>query len=145
MSVALPTTTAKVVFCPECGSPSIETGTGVILASDPGKIGSSCKACGWKGMVSDLAATTLQHTFGSDEELTKALVGDLRVLLAKEGAVLFGKFLMKWGFLDVQQTPKGSVINTRQLSRYIVAIGRATLTAIVEERQKIETEKQNGS
>lgn len=145
MSVALPTTAAKVVFCPDCGSPSIDTTATGIFASDPGKLGCSCRACGWKGVVADIATATFQHSFGSDEELAKAIAGDLRLLLAKECASPLGKFLMKWGFLDVQTTKQGAAISARQLGRYMSAIARALLTSVIEEREKMEKEKISGS
>jgi len=71
---------------------------------------------------------------GSDEKLVQTMVEDLRNVLAQDFAKSFGRFLMKWGFISPNVTPK-------ELSRYIVAIAQATMTAILNTRRNIEQEK----
>jgi hypothetical protein len=65
------------------------------------------------------------------------MVTDLRNLLAKSYAKTFGEFLMKWGFIPKDVSPK-------ELSRYVVAIAKSTMTAILETRQEIERERTGG-
>lgn len=122
-------TTAGVRMCPECGSADVTT-AGAELA---GKLGAGCSNCPWVGTTEDLVVQKFSHEMGSDEQIFKSMVTDLRNILAQEFLGSFGKFLMKWGFISKGVTP---VI----LSRYVVAVAQATMSAILEERRKIEQE-----
>ena len=119
-------TTAGVKLCPACGSADIEMVETVLSAS--------CNGCSWAGSIEDLVVQAFQHEMGSDEQIFKAMVTDLRNILAKDFLDSFGKFLLKWGFISSGVTP---VI----LSRYVIAVAQATMSAILEERRKIEQER----
>jgi predicted RNA-binding Zn-ribbon protein involved in translation (DUF1610 family) len=127
-------TTAAVRLCPECGSASIEQTTKGILHSGVDDNRATCGACGWVGIVDDLLTQQFTHEMGSDEKLVQTMVEDLRNVLAQDFAKSFGRFLMKWGFITPNVTPK-------ELSQYIVAIAQATMTAILTTRRKLEQEK----
>ena len=119
-------------FCGRCGSPSLDISELVGTAK--------CNACDWAGSTGDLAAMPIEHEFGSSEKVIQALMGDMRVLLAKHLASPLLHFLMKWGFLGNKNTA-----NMRhEVGRYLAAMSRAMLTAVIEERQKMEKEKHNG-
>jgi hypothetical protein len=126
-------------FCPECGSPSLTLpilSGGVVI----------CDACEWRGSSDSLLATPFSHELGSREDIMKALMGDLRVVLAKDCAGPLGEFLLKWGFLDAAPAEDGSVtLNPRQLGRYMASVARAFIVTIIEERQKMEKERAHGS
>ena len=123
--------TDVVHFCPACGSPSLEMDDSLLVAVDSA---CSCKACSWEGKRSDLIATPIIHEFASSEETIKAMMGDLRTLLARNFVETFGRFLVKWGFLD-------RPINVQQLGRYTVAVATSVIQAVLEERQRSEKEK----
>ena len=127
-------TAAKVELCPACGSTDVETTTKGILTGEVDTNRAKCGACSWEGIVGDLLTQKFSHEMGSDEQILKAMATDLRNILAEDFSMSFGRFLMKWGFISEGVTPQ-------VLSRYVVAIARATLEAIVIERRKIEQEK----
>lgn len=123
-------TTAGVKMCPDCGSADVDTAS----VEFAGTLGAGCNSCPWVGSTGDLVVQQFRHEMGSDEQIFKSMVTDLRNILAKEFLGSFGKFLMKWGFISKGVTP---VI----LSRYVVAVAQATMSAILEERRKIEQER----
>ncbi len=122
-----------VWFCPECGSASLERS-----ALTGG--GAACKACTWTGYNHQLAGMPFRQELGDAGQITQALVGDLRGVLAKDGGTVFARFLQKWGFLDPEK-PEAAKL----LGRYLAAIARSTLTAILNERQAIEKERVDAS
>jgi predicted RNA-binding Zn-ribbon protein involved in translation (DUF1610 family) len=143
MGITTGTQTQDVVrFCPECGSPSIESGA-VLLegSSTPYR----CNACSWHGKEQDLLHMPFVHDFTGKEEMIKALMGDLRTVIAKWCATPIGSFLLKWGFLHSERNNGQIKLNEKQVSRYMVAISKAVLVSIIEERQKMEEEKIHGS
>lgn len=120
-------TTVGVRMCPECGSADIEV-------QEPTQA-AQCNGCHeWVGSAEDLVVQKFSHEMGSDEQIFKSMVTDLRNILAQEFLGSFGKFLMKWGFISKGVTPA-------ILSRYVVAVAQATMSAILEERRKIEQER----
>ena len=123
-------TEAAVHLCPECGSADVDTASMELM----GKLGAGCNSCPWVGGAEDLVVQQFKHEMGSDEKLIQTMVEDLRNVLAADFAKSFGRFLMKWGFISSGVSPK-------ELSRYIVAIAQATMTAILNTRRKIEQEK----
>jgi predicted RNA-binding Zn-ribbon protein involved in translation (DUF1610 family) len=127
-------TEAAVYLCPECGSPAIIEAAGVALLI-LSKEGVYCRACGWGGERADLLTQKFKHEMGSDEKLVQTMVEDLRNVLAGNFAKSFGGFLMKWGFIGSNVTPK-------ELSQYVVAIAQATMQAILDTRRKIVQERQ---
>jgi hypothetical protein len=126
-------TKATIRFCPQCGSASLSF---VQSLMQPFEGGASCSACGWSGKGEELASMEFSHEFASEEEIVKALVGDLRVTIAKDAGASYAGFLSKWGFLP-SPDPK-------LLARYLAAIARATLNAIMKERALIDKEKVDG-
>ena len=122
---------SQVYFCPRCGS------TSLTLPALAGGI-ASCKACDWVGGSHDLLTTAFTHEHGTDAELIKRFMGELRVVLAKESSKGIGLLLHKWGFIDTLQTGGGEIINPDSLSRYMTAISKATLEAILTVREELE-------
>ena len=118
-------------FCPECGSPSLDL---PLLTGGP----ATCKACKWTGKSQALLGLPFTHEHGTDESIALSLMSDLRVLLSKDLAVPFGRFLLKWGFLD-------NPIKPAQMGRYLAAIATAVIKTIVEERQKMDMERGSGT
>jgi hypothetical protein len=122
-------TDSKVRFCPRCGSANLEFSE---LAGGNAK----CENCAWSGSVDDLFVVPFSHDFFSDEGMVRALMNDLRGLLAKELGVPYLKFLIKWGFVKTT----GGVADRVTFTRYLVAIAKAILLAIFEERKRLSTE-----
>ena len=131
-----------VKFCPECGSPSIQEKTIGIFTGDLGKVTCVCTACEWVGTVADLLVVPFSHELGGKDNIVRELMGGLRVTLAKYCAVPIASYLIKWGFLD--KTLDEPVLN-RQLARYMTAISKAVLTAIIVEREQLEKERVSGN
>ena len=137
-------TKTNLYLCPECGSPSVEETTKAVLFG-PNTNRAKCLACGWLGESKDLVAAPFSHEMGNDEEVLKALMGDMRLVMAKYCAMPLGAALLKWGFLEQVEVKGGKVLNPRQMSRYMSAASRAILSAVIEERQKMEKERADGS
>lgn len=125
---------AQVYFCPRCGSTSLE------LPAFPGG-NVDCKACDWQGVSRDLLTTSFTHEHGTDTELIKRFMGELRVTLARDSSKGIGLILHKWGFIDTMRTGGGEIINPDSLSRYMTAISKATLEAILTVREELEAKK----
>jgi hypothetical protein len=77
---------------------------------------------------------------GDDAQLLSSLVGDLRIILARDAGPVLVTFLLKWGFMSEDKQ-----IMAKQAGRYIAAIARGIVTAILEERDKMEVERARGS
>ena len=125
-------TQAQAYFCPQCGSPSIVTP--LTIVTENGGSPAECKACPWKGDRKDLAVAPFKHEFKSDEDIAQNMMRDLRNVLAKSAAVTYGKFLLKWGFLD-------QPISALQLARYMDSIAQAVVRTIIETRTAMAEEK----
>lgn len=122
---------ALMKFCPRCLSPRIQEGPsigfGEVLPVD-------CLACSWRGMTIELVVREIEHESGnSNSAVLEAIAKDLRVAMSKGWSVEFGKFLVRWGFISGEVT-------SAELVRYLTASARASLRAIVEERELIERE-----
>jgi len=124
-------TKAVVHFCPQCGSASVSGSTKEVIVPE-GMV--RCAACGWAGTRGMLASLEFGHEFASEEDIAKTLMRDLRGLIASDAGSVFAKFLLKWGFL-VQPA------DSKLLARYLAAIARETLGAIIKERAKIDKER----
>lgn len=124
-------TEATAYFCPKCHSPNVER-SGLLVEGYDGD--AECNSCKWSGRTSQLAQSTFKHGFQSDEEIASSMMRDLRNLLAKTVAHSYGKFLLKWGFLD-------QPISSLQLATYLEAIANAVVKTIVETRKKLVEEK----
>lgn len=125
--------TDKAWFCPACGSSDI---TASSLAGGD----ASCNTCTWKGAVTDLPTFHFTHDMGTPEEVFTAFFRDVRKLLGSSFATQIGHMLIKWGFLDAPD-PKNHQQVVKTLSRYVGAITKAAVYAIVAERQAMEKEK----
>lgn len=122
-------TDSKVRFCPRCGSANVEFSE---LAGGSAK----CGNCPWTGTVDDLFVVPFSHDFFSDEGMVRGLMNDLRSMLSGELGLPYLKFLVKWGFV---KNPNG-VVDRVVFTRYLVAIAKALLVAIFEERKKLSVE-----
>jgi hypothetical protein len=126
-------TEGRAYFCPKCNSPvQINSHLGLVGARLP----VHCESCGWDGDQSELAQSFFKHEFKSEEEITRAMVADLRNLLAKSSAVIYGAFLLKWGFMDKS-------IKAVELGRYLMNIAAATVNSVVETRKELLKEAAN--
>lgn len=122
--------------CPDCGSPSLEYSSLVGGSA-------SCTACGFAGSKDKLLV--IPGELRGKEETFAAMRNDLRQTFGR-AASDFGRFLIKWGFLDAKQTRDGiKVDNPRQLARYMTVIAKETFIAVINERKKIEEERVRGS
>lgn len=115
-------------FCPTCGTPSIETSQ--LIGSN-----AKCLGCGWSGSKEDLAVHRFTHGFTSEEDVQRAFVADFKQLMGEYIAVPLAALLMKWGFFS------GAAPTPKELTRYIVVMSKASITALLEERAVIEKER----
>jgi hypothetical protein len=122
-------TEGKVKFCPRCGSANLEF-------SELAGGNATCGNCHWVGSTDDLFMVPFCHDFFSDEGMVRGLMNDLRVMLSGELGVPYLKFLVKWGF--VKST--NGVADRVAFTRYLVAIAKALLVAVFEERKRLSVE-----
>jgi len=142
MNILKPNQETKVAayFCMQCGSASIarlDTLSGVLYAIDKPTDRYVCTACNWEGARSELLATEVTHELGSNDDITVAMMADLRLHVAKGLAEQLLRFLLKWGFM-AKSDPK-------MLARYLTVAGRAMMLAIIDERSKIDEEVSRGN
>ena len=128
---------SQVRFCPDCGSASVDFGE---LVGGP----AVCRACGWRGVSDDLFVHLIEQPFADNSEIVREMMSDIRRLYSSELALAHLKFLLKWGFLDGDIERAAATIDRRRFSRYLSAIARASLIALVQERQTIEQERVRG-
>lgn len=120
--------TSKAYFCPRCHSPAI---TYAVLGGKTDE--SHCDACGWRGTQGDLLLSSFKHSTGSEEQMLQAFVTDLRNLVAKECFLPYGRWLRKWGFI-----PDDPDEQRRLMTLYVIAIAKASVTAILQTRRDLE-------
>lgn len=125
--------TDRAYFCPACGSADVNVSA---LAGGNAK----CNICSWSGSVEELPAFVFQHDLGGPEEVFRSFFLDMRKLLGQHFATQIGHMLIKWGFLDTP-TPENQQRVVKTLGRYVAAITKAAVVAIVEERRAMEKEK----
>jgi len=125
-------TPAQAYFCPKCGSPSLKQTSK--FWTEENKAPVHCDACQWDGDQSQLAVAPFKHEFRSDEDIAQNMMVDLRNVLAKSAAVTYGRFLLKWGFLD-------QPVSAVQLAHYMDSIARAVVKTIIETRKGMAEEK----
>lgn len=124
-------------LCPSCGSALVEIDQSNLLVGEPPTC--RCKSCSFVGSQDQFVGVDFHHEFkGGREEMTAVLMEDIKIILAKTFSVSFGSFLLKWGFV---QHP----INAKQLGRYVAAVAKATLTAVIQEREAIAREEEQES
>lgn len=117
-----------VYFCPRCNGAAINYSQVAGIAD--------CASCGWKGGLSELVSTVIEHDLGSDEKLLEVFALDMRNLFSKTAAKPLALFLRNWGFLP-EADP---TLQVKFLARYMAAMARAMVRAVIEEREKIEKE-----
>jgi hypothetical protein len=135
MSVITTEENDTLYVCPDCGSPSLEYS---LLSGGT----ATCTACTWSGAKDRLLAIPVE--LRGKEETFAAMRNDLRNTFGR-AATDFGRFLVKWGFLDATQGKDGINVNPRQLARYMTVIAKETFIAVLAERRKIEEERVSAS
>lgn len=116
-------------FCPKCHNP-----VDIPMSIFSAPIEVRCAACDWSGTHLQLVQSSFKHEFKSDEEIAQSMMTDLRNLLAKSAASTYGRWLLKWGFLD-------QPVQAAQLGRYIMEIAKAVTKTVIELRKTIVEEK----
>lgn len=84
----------------------------------------SCGECGWTGLEKELVAT-LGESPADAELLLKTFVKEVQVVLAQNLSLPLGRLLLKFGFIQKD--------DPRTLTRYLVAVVRGVMSAIVTE------------
>ncbi len=126
-------------LCPTCGAASVDFSA---LVGGEAK----CRACGWAGMAHELLLVPVEHMYGTREGTGFALNNDYRALYKNQGFVRdFIAFLVKWGFVAAERDGGKIVADSKQALRYMSAVARSGLVAIVEEREKLEKEEKGGT
>lgn len=116
-------------FCPKCGSPRVDEAT--LIGSS-----SKCRNCGWTGSAGELASYQFKTSLLDGVDVVTRFSSEVRDAVAKDFSLPIGKVLVKWGFLPPTN------INAMVWGRYMNAIARAAVTAIVETRDAIEAEEE---
>jgi len=104
-----------------------------------------CRGCGWKGTREELVVIPFNHSFMTDESVMLQFTQDLRQLLARDVGVVLLTYLTKWGFVKTTVVAGKVVIDSKQFTRYLVAIARAIIVSILEERSRQEAAVQEAS
>lgn len=81
---------------------------------------------------------------GEREQTIMAIRNDIRGVYGR-AAQDFGRFLVKWGFVDAVKRGDQIEFNKRQFSRYLTAMAQASFMAVLNERRKMEQERVSGS
>ncbi len=122
-------------LCPTCGGSSV---TFSELVGGAAK----CRACGWGGSREELLAVPVEHMYGSREGTGFTLNNDYRSIYKNDKLVQDTvKFLVKWGFITAERHGNEIKIDQKAVLRYVSAMARSGLIAIIEEREKIEKEE----
>lgn len=122
---------SEVRICPQCGSAGVDFST---IVQGRGE----CRGCKWTGTREELVVIPFSHAFMTDESVMMQFTQDLRQLLARDvGVVLLG-YLTKWGFVKTISVAGKTQVDSRQFTRYLVAIAKAILVAVLEERARQE-------
>lgn len=123
----------SVKLCPQCGSPAVDYST---LAHGA----ANCRGCRWKGKVEDLLAIPGSAEV-NDQATIVGMLNDVRSVLSGELGLPYLKFLMKWGFITGDPKNPVATVDRKAFARYMAAIGRALVTAMIEERSRAEVER----
>jgi hypothetical protein len=102
----------------------------------------SCRGCQWSGTAAELLLVPIQHdfAFGSESIITE-MMADVRRFMSGGLGIEWLKFLLRWGFIEGDIKNTVNTVDRKKFSRYLAAIGHATLTAIVAERSRQAEEK----
>ncbi len=96
----------------------------------------SCDRCNWKGTREDAACSEVEHSFTTDEDLINTFVREVRGVFARTAAKDVGLLLHKWGFIGIGSKE----LQVEILKRYLEAMARGVVEAVIEERKNIEKE-----
>ena len=124
-------TADKAYFCPQCNSPSVE------IAELVGGL-CTCMDCRWKGVKDDLVVHVFQHELGSNEEVIQQFAREFKGIIGRHFAGPLAQLLHKWGFF-MSNPPQPT-----ELTRYAVAVGKASIDAILKVRAEMEKERSSG-
>lgn len=116
-------------FCPMCGSPRVDEGSLI------GSL-SKCRNCSWQGPSDKLIIHRFRTSLLEGTDVITRFSGEMRDLVAKEMSVPVGKVLVKWGFLP------NTNIDVMVWGRYMNAIARAIVTAVIVTRDELEAEQE---
>lgn len=122
-----------IKVCPQCGSPGVDYSS---LAGGE----ASCRGCRWHGPAAELPAIPGSAEVNDEATLT-SMLNDMRKLLSGELGLPYLRFLMKWGFLSGDINNPAGTIDRKAFARYLSIIGRAIMTAMLEERSRAEAER----
>lgn len=130
-------TAGKAYFCPRCHSPAVSFTQLEGVSDSP----ASCSACHWRGGKKDLVVTAYQHDMGSEDEVLTRFVRDFRNLMGQPAIALpIAQWLNKWGFLPNDPSQQHKV-----LARYITAVAKGAITAVLQTREELEKDRVNVS
>lgn len=116
-------------LCPQCSSASVD------FSSLEGGT-ARCRGCSWRGYNTDLVVMPFEHEFLADESMVIAMVNDMRLLLSGSQGVPYLKFLMKWGFLAGKESDVVGTVDRKKFARYLAAVSKGILTAVLAERAR---------
>lgn len=129
-----------VRFCPQCGSGLVEYSK---LAG--GAANCRVSGCSWSGKAEDLLVVPVSPGEGSsllgNTNFVEALMLDIRKLVSGHQGLLYLKLLGHWGFIELDFNDVKGTVDRKIFSRYLAAIASGILTALLNERVKIEMEK----
>lgn len=121
-------TSDKAYFCPSCGSASLS-----ISALAGGEC--DCLNCPWVGVKEDLDVYIFQHESGSNDEMLLQFASDFKTLIGRHVAAPLAKLLFKWGFFTTNPPAP------EELTRYAIAVGKASVQAILAVKKELEAER----
>jgi hypothetical protein len=123
---------SEVKLCPQCGSAGVDFST---LSGGNGQ----CRGCKWVGPARELLVVPFTHSFMNDESAMMHFTQDLRQILARDMGVVLLRYLVKWGFIRTTEVEGQPLqIDRKQFTRYLVAIAKGIVGAILEERGRQE-------
>lgn len=117
----------EAYFCPKCGSPGVDCSA--LIGGQ-----ASCRMCDWSGPTTDLTNHVFRQENGSEDQIARMFLTEIKNLVGSDFAVPMGKFLLKWGFLD-------QPVSAGDLARYLTSVARAVANAVLVERQELEKER----
>ncbi len=121
-----------VKFCPQCGSASVDY-------SELAGGSADCRGCLWKGNADELLVVPIQHDFAMGKEsIIAEMMQNVRGMLSGELGLPWLRFLLKWGFVAGDINDPANTVDRKQFSRYLAAIGRGCVAAVLEERERQE-------
>jgi hypothetical protein len=126
----------SVKFCPQCGSAAVNFSA--LAGGD-----AECRGCRWQGKVEEVLSLPIlkDSPLAGEDTAIQGMVKDLRALLSGSLGLPYLKFLVKWGFLKCDLERVADTIDRKQFARYLVAIAKGVITAVMAERTRAEEAK----